>query len=133
MAAGNASVFVHVEIVHPDPDAAARFMSETIGAVQVERQISGTIEKIADGMRVIHMQAGGVVFQIIRPVPIPGLNSWYEHLQEHGPSVHNVTLMMDGLDGVKDRMLERGGTTDADLDMDVSAMGLGIEAPARPT
>jgi hypothetical protein len=37
MADGVATVFMHVEIVHPDPDAVARFMAETMGAVQVEK------------------------------------------------------------------------------------------------
>ena len=97
-----------------------------MGAQQVERQLSSSIEKLGEGLRVIHVQAGGVVFQIIKPVPIPGLNSWYEHLEEHGPSVHNVTLMMDGLESVRSKMLDRGCSTVAEIDLDLRAAGFDI-------
>ena len=123
---GQATVFVHVEIVHPDPDAAARFMEETMGARRVERRLSSYIEKLGEGLRIVHVQAGGVVFQIIRPVPIPGLNSWYEHLQEHGPGVHNVTLMMDGLESVRESMLLRGCSVAAEMDLNFGEAGLDV-------
>ena len=131
MSEGEATVFVHVEIVHPDPDAAARFMEETMGAKRVESQLSSYIEKLGEGLRVVHVQAGGVVFQIIRPVPIPGLNSWSEHLAEHGPSVHNVTLMMDGLDSVRDKMHDRGCSTIAEMDLEFGAAGLDVSGSRK--
>jgi hypothetical protein len=93
--------------------------------------MSAQVEKLAEGLRVVHMRAGGVVFQIIKPVLAPGLESWFHQLREHGPSVHNVTLMMDGLESVREKMLERGGTIAAQFDMDVTDVGLGLTGTRR--
>lgn len=131
MTDGQATVFMHVEVVHPDPDGVAAFMAETMGAVQVEKMMSAQVEKLAEGLRVVHVQAGGVVFQLIKPVLAPGIESWFNHLSEHGPSVHNVTLAMNGLESVRQKMIERGGSVVAQFDMDVSDVGLGLTGTRR--
>ncbi|GAB3256251.1 hypothetical protein [Kineosporia babensis] len=101
MANTQSPVVLHVEIVHPNPDAAAGVIHADLGAEQVEPQTAAQIEKLAEGLRVILMRVGGVVFQIVRPVPIPGLNAWYEHYQEHGAGVHTVSPMSRDAEAVQ--------------------------------
>jgi catechol 2,3-dioxygenase-like lactoylglutathione lyase family enzyme len=112
------TAFVHIEVVHPDPDAAAAFMRDVLGAVEVERAISSYAETLAPGLRVIHMKLGNVVFQILTPVP--GLDSWVDHLAQHGPSVHNVTVFVKDVEQMREAMIAGGGTEAAVLPVDLS-------------
>src|SRR3954447_8518552 len=99
---GPTTAFVHIEVVHPDPYAAAEFLERVLGAERVERGVSGYLEEFVPGAEVVHMRLGGVVLQLIKP------SSWSDHLRDHGPSVHNVTLMVDGLKDVRREMLVQG-------------------------
>ena len=77
--------FTHIEVVHDDPDRAAAFLRDVLGAEEVETEVSRYAETLAPGLRCIHMKLGTVVIQYIKPVP--GLESWRKHLAEHGPGV----------------------------------------------
>lgn len=101
------TAFSHVEIVHPDPDAAARFMRDIFGAQTVGNELAAYLEQMCPpGTRVAHVLVGAVVFQFIKPAP--GLDSWVEQLATRGPSVHNVSIMVKGLEGARNRMIEAG-------------------------
>ena len=71
------SAFVHIEVVHPDPDAAARFMAETLGAEQVEQNLTAYFEEQTPGIRVVHMRIGNVPFRSSNRLPCstPGKSS----------------------------------------------------------
>jgi predicted enzyme related to lactoylglutathione lyase len=120
--------FVHIEMVHPDPDAAARFMQEVFGAEQVERQLSTYLESVAPGLRIVHMLVGGVVFQFVKPV---AGTSWQKLLDAQGPCVHNVTLQVDGLEAVREAMLARGCRQVSQFDMQMQDGGLEVEGKQR--
>ena len=97
---------LHIEIVHPDPDAAAAFMCDTLGGKLVEQRLSTSLEKMAEGLRVVHVEVGGVVFQFVRPVKES--ESWTSDLAERGPCVHNVTFNVDGIDATREALAAAG-------------------------
>jgi catechol 2,3-dioxygenase-like lactoylglutathione lyase family enzyme len=117
---GPVTHFVHLEVVHPDPDQAAAFLRDVLGAVEVETSISRYAETLAPGLRCIHMKLGNVVIQYIKPVP--GLESWREHLAAHGPSVHNVTVFVKDPEAMREAMAAHGGTEAAVLPVDLSSV-----------
>ncbi|HEX4108217.1 MAG TPA: hypothetical protein VHX88_08800 [Solirubrobacteraceae bacterium] len=128
-----ATAFVHVEVVHPDPDGAAAFIIEELGGERVERGISSYLEGLApEGeLQVIHVRLGNVVFQLVKPPALPGLESWYEQLRDHGPSVHNVTVFVDGVEDVRQRLLARGATQAAELDLTLQDAGLDVQGTQK--
>ena len=116
-------VFIHLEIVHPDPDAGAQFMRETLGARDVEPRTAAYIEGMFPGMRLVHVMLGGVVFQFVKPTET--LPAWKEQLERQGASVHNVTIAVPDLEDVTAKMIERGGTLLLDTDFDLTPAGFG--------
>jgi 4-hydroxyphenylpyruvate dioxygenase-like putative hemolysin len=121
------TAFVHIEIVHPDPGAAAEFLHSVLGAERVERGVSGYLERFVPGAEVIHMKLANVVLQLIKPSA--AMTSWSEHLREHGPSVHNVTVMVDGLKDVRRAMLNHGATHVLKAQTELSQAGLDVDDP----
>ncbi len=126
---GNTSAFWHVEVVHPDPDAAADFLREVFGAEQVEGQLSSYIESASPESRIIHMKLGGVVFQFVKPGP--GAESWQKLLDSSGPCVHNVTLLVDGLEQVRDTMIAKGCQQVSQFDVRLQDGGLDASGQQR--
>ena len=122
------TAFVHLEMVHPDPEAAALFMQEVFGARRVEEELSSYLESLAPGMRIVHVLAGGVVFQFVNPAPG---NSWRELLDAQGPCVHNVTFQVDGLEQVRKEMLARGCKQVSKFDMAMQDGGLNVSGRQR--
>lgn len=99
------AAFMHVEIVHPDPYAAAEFLKEIFGAEQVEKEYSERIEK-RHGNKLIHMRMGNVIFQILKPLEI--FETWHEQLTTNGPGIHNVSLAINDIESVREAMLAKG-------------------------
>jgi 4-hydroxyphenylpyruvate dioxygenase-like putative hemolysin len=120
--------FVHLEMVHPDPDAAASFMQGVFGAELVEQQLSAYLESLAPGMRIVHVLLGGVVFQFVKPVPG---NSWHQLLEAQGPSVHNVTFQIDDLEQVRKDLLAKGCNQVSQFDMTMQDGGLNVAGRQR--
>jgi catechol 2,3-dioxygenase-like lactoylglutathione lyase family enzyme len=115
--------FIHLEIVHPDPDAAAQFMRETLGARDVEPRMAAHLEgSVVPGLRVVHVMAGNVVFQFVKPVP--ELPSWDEQLGSQGPGVHNVTIAVSDPEATLATMETRGATLELSADVDLRPAGL---------
>lgn len=125
---GKITAFVHLEIVHPDPDAALQFMQDVFGAVQVEQEISTYLESLAPGMRIVHTLVGGVVFQFVKPV---SGNSWHELLKSQGPCVHNVTFQVDGLEDVREALLVKGCQQVSQFDMKMQKGGVSVKGKQR--
>ena len=127
--AENGRAFWHVEVVHPDPDAAAGFLRDVFGAEQVETRLSSHIESISPGARIIHVKLGGVVFQFVKPGP--GAESWQKLLDANGPCVHNVTLLVDGLERARKVMLEKGCEEVARFDVRLQDGGVDVGGEQR--
>ena len=89
--------FSHLEMLVEDPKAAAKFMEEVFSAVRVEVDFANLIGRDFD-CECIHMQAGGVIYQLIRPNDQfrPSLNHWWKRnlLKEHGNCIHNVSIQV---------------------------------------
>jgi catechol 2,3-dioxygenase-like lactoylglutathione lyase family enzyme len=112
--------WLHVEVVHPDPDAAAKFLCDTLGGRIVERELCENLKSLAEGVGCVHVLVAGVVFQLVRP--IEGLEPWYSVLKEQGPCVHNVTFNVDGLEHAREVLEAAGATKAAELDVPLGAM-----------
>lgn len=130
-AEGNtASRFVHIEIVHSDPDAAAAYVCETLGGEIVEQGISGYLSTLVPDFKVVHVRVAGTVLQFVKPAP--ELESWARAYERNGACVHNVTVMVDDVEGVREQMLARGSTVAAELDVTLQDGGLeGLDGPQR--
>ncbi|MBP1822958.1 hypothetical protein [Mycobacterium sp. OAE908] len=122
-----AEAFLHLELVHSDPDAVFAFLQDCLGAVRVETKISEYLGKTFDAP-CVHARVGNVVFQIVKPPPT--LPTWHAELEERGPGVHNVTFYVNDLAAVKQRMLAHGATEILDMHIPLEPVGLGKE-PAR--
>lgn len=124
-----AETIVHLELVHPDPDAVLATLSAAFGARQVESRLSNWLEQIFPGGRCVHARVGNVVFQIIRPTE--AMPTWHAQLEEHGPSVHNITFYVDDLEESAGALLDRGAETVGIFEMPFSQIGLGGEQPTK--
>ena len=109
--------FVHIEIVHPDPEAAAQFMCDIFGGERVERETAAQIEGIVPGIELAHVLAGNVVFQFINPNG--QMPHWDRQLATAGPGVHNVSLTVSGIEDMRTEMEERGGEVLMEADVDL--------------
>ena len=112
--------FLHIEIVHPDPDAAAAFLCATVGGEVVERRLSAGLEEMAEGLRVVHVLVAGVVFQLVRPPE--GIEPWHSELAERGPCVHNVTLNVAGIEATREALVAAGATQIIELEAPLGAL-----------
>lgn len=127
MTAENAR-FAHLEIVHPDPYAAADFLIKSIGAKSCEEGPSCSCEGVME-TACKHVLAGGVVFQFIKPVPaLPG---WQEDLDANGPVIHNIGITVDNWQEVRDALLANGCQEIGSFMLDDASV-LFPDAPAEP-
>ncbi|HEX9832633.1 MAG TPA: VOC family protein [Mycobacterium sp.] len=99
--------FVHIEVVHPDPEAAAQYMIDVFGGKRVERALAARIEKYVDGIKLAHVLVGGTVFQFVKPNE--NLESWKRQLDTSGPGVHNISFAIEDLEGVRASIEKNGG------------------------
>ena len=118
--------FIHIEIVHPDPDAAARFIEDVFGGVHVEPQMAAHLESVMPGMRCVHVRLGDCVLQFVKPNP--AMESWQRQLETQGAGVHNITFAIDDVEPVVARLRERGAETLLAVDdVDLRPAGLSYE------
>ena len=127
-----AQALLHLEIVHPDPEAVLEFLSDCLGAERVEKEISTNLERAFGFGPILHAKVGNIVFQILKPPPtiLGQPTSWYEELEERGAGVHNVTFYVDDVEAVKQVMVGKGATALIDMDVPFHEFGMG-EAPTR--
>jgi hypothetical protein len=118
--------FIHIEIVHPDPDAASRFIQEVFGGVPVEPRMAAHLESVMPGMRCVHVLLGNCVLQFVKPNP--AMESWQRQLDTQGPGVHNVTFAVDDFDAVVKALSARGAETLLAVDdVDLRPAGLSYD------
>ena len=99
-----AQAFLHLEIVHADPEAVFAFLHNCLGAERVEREISESLEEGLGFGPILHARVGNIVFQIVKPPPtiLGQPASWFTELEERGPGVHNVSFYVDDTEAVKE-------------------------------
>lgn len=120
--------FIHIEIVHPDPDQAAQFIQDVFGGRIVEPRMSAHLESVMPGMRAVHVLVGNCVLQFVKPSPV--MQSWQQQLDDSGPGVHNVTFALEDFDGVIDRLREHGAEPVLAVDdVDLRPAGLSYDGP----
>lgn len=117
---------LHVEIVHPDPDAAAEHLRTMFGGVPVEVRTAELIEGMTPGSRIVHVQAGGVVFQIIKPDPAT-MPRWSEQLEALGPSIFALSFRVENYQEARDAAVAQGAPAVEEFHADLTAVGLGDE------
>ena len=115
--------FLHVEIVHPDPDAGADVLIRRFGGARVEPRTSERIETLSPGARIVHVMAGPVVFQLIRPPA--DMTEWAEQLATQGPSIFCLSFRVDDYQSCRDALLEEGAEITAEFNPDFSSVGIG--------
>jgi hypothetical protein len=121
---------IHIEVVHPDPEAASQYMIDVLGAERVERQLAAKVEQLIPGINLAHVRLSNVVFQFVQPNE--HLASWKAQLDREGPSVHNISMTIEGIGSVVDEMQQRGGKILLDMDVDLqSALGYSDEPTFR--
>jgi len=120
----------HIEVVHDNPKAAAEFMRDIFGAVQVEKEWSGWLSKTFQ-IECIHMMFGGVVYQILKPSNL--LPSWDSLLRREGPAIHNLSLQVHGADkfraALKSKGVEEVHAWEGAIDF--KAAGYSVDGPPR--
>jgi 4-hydroxyphenylpyruvate dioxygenase-like putative hemolysin len=122
------SVTLHVEVVHPDPRAAADVLVETLGARLVEERLAAFLSSGYPDLEIVHVAIGEVVFQIVRPSASESHASWSEQLEREGPGIHTVAIMVDDVDGARDRLVAAGAAVRRDYG-EVSFAGSGLDEP----
>jgi len=105
--------FLHIEVLVENPREAADYMQEVFGAVEVETDFAASVEQGFD-CECVHVQAGGVVFQLIKPDDNfkPELEGWWDRgkLKQIGPFIHNVTFFVNDAKTVAKKIIEKGGS-----------------------
>lgn len=119
--------FLHLEIVHPDPHGAAQFICDTLDGEIVERSISSFVENTFEGVGCAHVRIGNVVLQFIRPTA--ELPTWKTQLETQGPGVHNISIGVSDMDGVREALTARGCKEIAKYSIDPTKLGLPGNAP----
>jgi catechol 2,3-dioxygenase-like lactoylglutathione lyase family enzyme len=96
----------HIESVVNDAEESYQFFNRVFGAQKVEENISTYLEDVFTGTKIIHVGIGGVVLQFVQPTK--ALASWCSQLKDKGPSVHNLTYLVENLDNTV-KALEKEG------------------------
>lgn len=97
---GRVSPMLHVEITHDDIASACSLLERLFGSRRVEAEFSDFLISITGGrMDIRHVNLGeAVVLQYIEPQPQAG--PWWIQLQQRGPSVHNITWLVNDMPAV---------------------------------
>jgi 4-hydroxyphenylpyruvate dioxygenase-like putative hemolysin len=93
------SPLVHIEIVVHDAEETYQLLNRVFGAEKVEEELSSYAETLSPFKRIIHVDLGGTVLQLIEPAES---GTWQKQLKEKGPGVHNITFKVDNIqDAIK--------------------------------
>ena len=108
---GRVSPLLHIEITHHDEQGASKWLERVFGAETVETEFSSHLVKVSGGRmnNIHHVRLGDTVLQYIDPTTEAA--PWYDQLQARGPSVHNLTWLVENMPHVAIAS-EKAGTTD---------------------
>lgn len=122
------SKMAHVEVVHDNPAAAAQFMRDVLGAVDVEHGITSWLRE-KRGLDCYHMMFGGIVYQILKPVS--RLASWEALLKREGPAIHNISLQVTDAHKLRADLKAAGAVELSAGTVDFNQLGFKVEGPPR--
>jgi catechol 2,3-dioxygenase-like lactoylglutathione lyase family enzyme len=123
---------LHVEVVHDRPEDAAAFLERTLGAERVEPRLAEYLSSLHPDLHVVHVRFGNLVVQIVKPPDTERLASWHEQLSREGPGIHDIAIMVDDLDEVRDRMVADGATERHAFDgMTLGKSGMAVDGVQR--
>lgn len=107
---GDVSPMLHVEITHDNIAAAGDWLARLFGSKIVEMDFSKFLVGITAGrMKIQHVNLGDAVLQYIEPRHDAG--PWWGLLQASGPSVHNITWLVNDMAAVAEAS-QQAGTRD---------------------
>lgn len=101
---GPVSPMLHIELTTEDAEGTLSLLTRAFGSKKVEEDFANFLD--SPFMRIIHMNLSNVVLQYCQP--LAELGSWYEQLKARGPSVHNITFMVDDIDDTMKKIEEAG-------------------------
>lgn len=119
------SPLVHIEIVVHDADTAYNMLHRVFGATKVEEKFSDYLENLGGLERIIHVELGGTILQLIEP---GDYGTWAEQLKNHGPGVHNITYQVDNIEPAIAALEKEGCPLLSKLPIDLKLM-LGDDTP----
>lgn len=122
----NLSPLVHIEIVVHDAEAVYLFLNRVFGAQKVEEEFAASLEKLGGLKKIIHVDLGGTVLQLIEP---GDFGTWGRQLREQGPGVHNITFRVDHISEVLKACRKEGVEILAKLPVDLKPL-YGPDTPA---
>ena len=99
------SPLVHIEVVVPDAEKAYQFLNKSFGAEKVEVEFAEILSK-TNVVKALHVKLGNTIIQFIEP-KVSG-TSWAEQLEKKGPSVHNLTFLVEDIREAKKAFRQEG-------------------------
>ncbi|MFA7556164.1 MAG: VOC family protein [Spongiibacteraceae bacterium] len=119
------SPLVHIEIVVHDADAAYEMLNRVFGAIKVEEKFSDHLETLGGLERIVHVELGGTILQLIEP---GDYGTWAEQLKTSGPGVHNITYQVDHIAPAIAALEKEGCPLQSQLPIDLKLL-LGEDTP----
>ena len=104
---GSVSPMIHIELTVPNAEKTYQFLNKNFGSEKVEEDFANFLD--SDFMRVIHVNLSNVVLQYCQPLMEQG--SWFEQLNTTGPSVHNITFVVENMEETM-KAIEDAGAQD---------------------
>lgn len=140
MKANVSSVLLNFEIVVPDAEEAYRLLHNVFGAEKVQENFFKFLD--SSFLKIIHVNLGGVVLQLIQPHPagswqvqkvekgvkvnnftfhvkdLQDAASWQAQLQKNGAGLHNITLIVDNIHKAVEALKGEGAPVMYSVDVD---------------
>lgn len=101
-------------------------LHRVFGATKVEQEFSQQLESFGTLKRILHIELGGTILQLIEP---GDYGTWAEQLKTSGPGVHNITYQVDHISHAIKALEKEGCTTQSQLPIDLKLL-LGDDTPA---
>lgn len=127
---GRVSPMIQVEITLPDMEAATDLLRSLFAASPVEETFCAFLNEVTAGrMKLHHMMLGNAMLQLVRPREDAG--PWYDLLQEIGPSVHNLSWLVDDMPAIAEASAREGTSDLRYFEFDYSPL-VGAENLCKP-
>jgi catechol 2,3-dioxygenase-like lactoylglutathione lyase family enzyme len=124
------SPLVHIEIVVHNADAASDLLHRVFGATRTEESFSNYLEKMGGLKRIVHVELGGTILQLIEP---GDYGSWGEQLKTSGPGIHNITYQVDNIQEAIAALAAEGCPLQSQLPIDLKLLlGDNTPTPSEP-
>jgi hypothetical protein len=96
--------FMHLEVIHTNPPAAARFIRDVFGGQDVDVELTKKLGQT--GSMCEHVLSGGMVYEFVKPVP--ELIGSQEQMKKDGPIARFASYQVDDVNAAVDVLLAAG-------------------------